>query len=141
MGTLTVDSGTSCLSIILGKRFDRVKHRPVVGTIAFPNTASMTLQPLNCKSHHNVRACHIGPMKLQHVTCCDQAGEPFLHREMSQDGQGERDLAAVGIPEYTILHEVATTNTADASTNPTGIRPASLTTATTCWPVECSAHT
>lgn len=64
-----------------------------------------------------------------------EAAEP-LFREMSQelsDGQGEQDLVAVGVPEYTIIHEFATTNAAnaaDASANPSETHPASLTTAT-----------
>jgi len=55
-----------------------------------------------------------------------EAAEP-LFQEMSQelsDRQGEQDLVAVGVPEYTIIHEVATTNTAnaaDASANPSEV--------------------
>ena len=50
--------------------------------------------------------------------CIWEAGEPLFRREKSQelsDAQGEWDLVAVGIPKYTIIHEVATTNAADAA--------------------------
>lgn len=65
-----------------------------------------------------------------------EAGKATSHE--LRDGQGKQDLTAVGIPKYTIVHEVTTANAADAPANPSEAHSASLTAATR--PVGGSAH-